>query len=645
MGADAGVRLAGLLLRREVLVDRAKGAPAPHSFAGLVIEEPEADWLVEGDPEGGGGDEVTAVRATFGPAVDAARRHLRDEMDRSTSPLGRLARSARLDGDALEVLAVTAALEADVTLQRLASFAQNDVTRTRLSLHWLRRLLGDGAVAAVGPDGALHAAGLVRLEGDGPWSSLSVTVPVSVSWVLAGLDSRDDLPAGARCWDSDDSGTDGHQPEPILLLVTGGDRARRRRLATTAGVTRFVTSPPPADDGWEPLVRYATLTGRAVALELDELTPAARRWIERASHLTWVLSSTSELPLDALPARRWQEIRAPDGPATDDEWRQATGERAPGEYRLWPSQVDLVAGARDGLEGGIAGAVRRLAGGHLGRWATCVHPSRAWDDLVVPADQDDALHDLCRRYRLRGTVYDAWGFGAHPSAGLVALFSGPPGTGKTLAAEVVAADLGLDLYRLDLSALVSKYIGETEKNLEEVFAAAGAGELVLFFDEADALFGKRSEVADAHDRYANIEVSYLLQRLERHDGLVILATNLQHNIDPAFLRRIHALVDFPEPDAEHRRRIWARSFPERAPVNGIDVDGLAERFRVTGGHIRGAALHAAFLAAAEQSPISEHHVLSGLRRELRKLGRLTAETGLGPWYPLSEGRASAAPAR
>jgi len=264
---------------------------------------------------------------------------------------------------------------------------------------------------------------------------------------------------------------------------------------------------------------------------------------------------------------------------------------------------------------------------------------------VLPADHGDRLRELAARYRHRSTVYDRWGFRVRESTGLVGLFAGPSGTGKTLAAEVVAGDLGLDLYKIDLSSVVSKYIGETEKNLERIFAAAVAGDLVLFFDEADALFGKRSEVSDAHDRYANIEVAYLLQRLESYDGLVVLATNLQRNIDQAFLRRIDVAVEFPVPEEDERRAIWALSFPPAAPTDAIDTAFLARQFKLTGGSIRNAALTAAFLAAERGGPVTMDLVALGLKREFQKLGRLRTEAEFERYFSLVRREPGAAPAR
>src|SRR3569833_3873007 len=214
-------------------------------------------------------------------------------------------------------------------------------------------------------------------------------------------------------------------------------------------------------------------------------------------------------------------------------------------------------------------------------------PHAAWDDLVLPPGQLAILHDIAHQVRHRATVYEQWGYAAKGARGLgiSALIAGESGTGKTLAAEVIAADLGIDLYRIDLAAVVSKYIGETEKHLDRLFSAAEASGAVLLFDEADALFGKRSEVKDSHDRYANVELAYLLQRMESYRGLSILTTNAKSLLDTAFLRRIRFIVQFPFPDAAHRAEIWRRVFPAELPVEAIPIDLLA-RLHVAGGHIR-----------------------------------------------------------
>jgi SpoVK/Ycf46/Vps4 family AAA+-type ATPase len=225
-------------------------------------------------------------------------------------------------------------------------------------------------------------------------------------------------------------------------------------------------------------------------------------------------------------------------------------------------------------------------------------------------------------------VYDEWGFPGLPSRGTVALLAGPSGTGKTLTAEVVAGDLGLDLFVLDLSSIMSKYIGETEKNLAGLFDAAEAGDAVLFFDEADALFGKRSAVNDAKDRYANVEVAYLLQRLERHDGLVLLATNLPNNIDDAFLRRLHAVLEFAAPGPDERRAIWERAFPPGCPTKDLELELLAREAELSGGAIATAAVSAAFDAATVGEPVTMPRVLASVAAEYRKVGRLALPPAL-----------------
>jgi SpoVK/Ycf46/Vps4 family AAA+-type ATPase len=243
---------------------------------------------------------------------------------------------------------------------------------------------------------------------------------------------------------------------------------------------------------------------------------------------------------------------------------------------------------------------------------------------VLPADSLAQLEEICRRVTAGPRVLADWGFARKLSLGrgVSALFAGPSGTGKTMAAEILAAELGLDLYRIDLAGVVSKYIGETEKNLDRVFAAAEDAGAILFFDEADALFGKRSEVRDSHDRYANIEISYLLQKMEDYEGIAILATNLRQNLDDAFVRRLAFTVHFPFPDEASRRRIWAGVWPAETPrAPDLDLDLLARQFKLSGGGIHNAALAAAFLAASDGGMVTMAHVLHAIRREQQKAGK------------------------
>jgi hypothetical protein len=261
----------------------------------------------------------------------------------------------------------------------------------------------------------------------------------------------------------------------------------------------------------------------------------------------------------------------------------------------------------------------------LTRLAVKITPRCGWDDIVLADEKIVLLREICGQAAFRHRVMDEWGFKKKLSygRGLSVLFSGPPGTGKTMAAQVIARELQLDLYRIDLSCVVSKYIGETEKNLSRIFHEAEMFDAILFFDEADALFGKRTEVSDAHDRYANIETAYLLQKMEEYEGMVILATNLKGNMDEAFTRRLRFIVEFPFPGEASRRCIWSSHFPEAAPVDGsIDHEWLARQFPVTGGSIRNIILNAAFLAARNGGAIKMEHIISGAKREYEKTGKL-----------------------
>ena len=277
-------------------------------------------------------------------------------------------------------------------------------------------------------------------------------------------------------------------------------------------------------------------------------------------------------------------------------------------------------------------ACRLQSNRKLAQLAQKITPHYTWDDIVLPADQLTQLRDIADQVRYRALVYDTWGFDAKLAMGkgINVLFSGPPGTGKTMAADVLAGTLGVDLYKIDLSVVVSKYIGETEKNLSRIFAEARTSNAILFFDEADALFGKRTQVRDAHDRYANVEISFLLQKMEEYEGLVILATNMRQNMDEAFVRRLHFMVELPLPDAADRRRIWEQIWPSATPRDvELDFGYLAERVEVAGGNIRNIALSSAFLAAADGGTVSMRHVVAAVRREYQKIGKVLTGTEFG----------------
>ncbi len=278
---------------------------------------------------------------------------------------------------------------------------------------------------------------------------------------------------------------------------------------------------------------------------------------------------------------------------------------------------------------------------NLGQRATQVNARFAWDDLVLPPLAKGTLKAACDQVRFRRVVYDEWGFGEKLpyGRGLSMLFSGPPGTGKTMAAQVIANALRLELYKVDISAVVSKYIGETEKNLKNVFDEVKKSQSILFFDEADSLFGKRTEVKDSHDRYANIESSFLLQKIEEYDGIVILASNFLQNFDDAFRRRIKFIIDFPFPDASQREKLWRMMFAKHAPVDheGMDFAFLSKRFELSGAAIKNIVIGAAFLAAAAGQDISMGHILLAARTELAKSGKIMLKEDLGAYAGLMQG--------
>jgi hypothetical protein len=448
---------------------------------------------------------------------------------------------------------------------------------------------------------------------------------------------------------------------PPIVILSGHDAGAKRSIAATAaaalGLGLISLAPeaiPTAPADRATLARFcereSALSNVALfvdATDLDgDLFPVAR-FIDESATSTFV-AVRETLPGLRRPAMTLSVSR----PAAAEQralWRQHLGDAA----ALLNGQVEHIASQFDLSDADIRAAVTQATfaeGGDIGTalWdagraqarvrlddlAERIESSATWDDLVLPAESRSALHELAAQVRHRSTVYETWGFAAVGKRGLgiSALFAGPSGTGKTLAAEVLAHELRLDLYRVDLSGIVSKYIGETEKNLRRIFDAAELGGAVLFFDEADALFGKRSEVKDSHDRYANIEVNYLLQRMESYRGIAILATNAKGALDPAFLRRIRFVVTFPFPDAEHRVEIWRRVFPAGAPTAGLDPERLA-RLDLTGGNIRSIAVNAAFLAAAADQPIGPRHIMRAARNEYVKLERPLPENEL-PGAPL-----------
>jgi ATP-dependent 26S proteasome regulatory subunit len=285
----------------------------------------------------------------------------------------------------------------------------------------------------------------------------------------------------------------------------------------------------------------------------------------------------------------------------------------------------------------LVAAARQHTDHRIGNLALKVESRHSWDELVLPAATRMRVQELASAISNRHVVYEEWGFARRITigTGLKVLFSGASGTGKTMTAGVIAHDLGFDLYKIELSGVVSKYIGETEKNLDRIFRAVRAANAMLFIDEAEAILGKRSEVKDAHDRYANIEVAYLLQKLEDHDGVVILASNLKRNIDDAFARRMHYVIDFPLPDERDRKRLWRGMFPREAPIgDDVDFDFLAKQFELAGGDIRNVALDAAFLAAQNGRAITMKQLVQALARQLAKQGKIPSLAEFQQFHPL-----------
>jgi hypothetical protein len=406
---------------------------------------------------------------------------------------------------------------------------------------------------------------------------------------------------------------------------------------------------------WE---REAALGGAVLLVECDSpdatladddassRSSSVARLIERVRGLV-IVSAREPRPIAFRPSVNLNVHR----PTTGEQraaWREALGEAAAASPAAVACQFSMSfpsirfaaadalanAAASPGMDvvAAVWDSCRSRCRMRLEGLAQRIEPAAGWGDIVLPQPQIQALCQIAIHVRHRATIYETWGFAAKSSRGLgiSALFAGTSGTGKTMAAEVLANELRLDLYRIDLSQVVSKYIGETEKNLRRVFDAAEESGAILLFDEADALFGKRSEVKDSHDRYANIEVSYLLQRMEAYRGLAILTTNMKQALDPAFLRRIRFVVQFPFPDAARRAEIWRRIFPAETPTDGLDIARLA-RLNVAGGNIRNIALHAAFHAAEAGEPVRMVHLREAAKNEYTKLERPLTETELRGW--------------
>lgn len=582
-----------------------------------------------------------------------------------------------------DILVLCAGVELDAGLASLCAAAQGDPQRVAPTFSLALAALPGAHWSALAPNAPLRRWRLVEVGAASLLTRSPLRIDERVLHYLTGVSYLDERLQGMV--------TPSRSPEPLLpshqalagrmagvwtharggalplIQICGDERATREAIAAHAcasvGLNLHTLSAamlPVAASEIEALARLwereAALSTSALLVDCEDVDPAD---MARAGAVTWLLERTAGALL--IAARdRWRPTRRatvtvdvcrPGSAEQRSAWYTALGstaERLNGQVDLLVSQFNLSAHAiraasvealgqmgdhtGDDAVWAIWDASRAQARPRLDDLAQRIDSSVAWDDLVLPGSQRQVLRDIAAHVRQRARVYDAWGFAAHGSRGLgiSALFAGASGTGKTMAAEVLANELRLDLYRIDLSSVVSKYIGETEKNLRRIFDAAESGGAILLFDEADALFGKRSEVKDSHDRYANIEVSYLLQRMEAYRGLAILTTNLKSALDTAFLRRIRFVVQFPFPDAAQRAEIWRRVFPPGAPVEALDFEKLA-RLNVAGGNIRTIALNAAFLAADAGEPIRMAHLLRAARAEYAKLEKQLTEAEIAGW--------------
>lgn len=551
------------------------------------------------------------------------------------------------------------------------------------------------ARAIAGPGAPLVRCGLVTLEGDDrPWPGRELRVPDRVvAWCLGQDDPEPQVASVADVASPGHTGADTGadtvgdagvygmtetavslarwigEHEGIVYLREGAGASGRWLGTTTwwaAGMPALVCHLDRLPHG-AGAVEVAATVAREAALQeaglvagpIDVLEGPANAFVEALTSVPGGVVLHGRGPWDPSWSRATPMVVGVPRPTAEDlapHWGRALrgaplaadldAISATAQFRLSPEQVERAAEVARGaaeLAGSVidARALRVGAREHnnpgLERLAQRIEPAVGWDDLVLPPPVAAHLREIAARAQHRDTVLGRWGMrpGGRRGRGVVALFCGVSGTGKTMSAEVLAGELGIDLYVVDLASVIDKYVGETEKNLERVFTEADGVGGVLLFDEADALFAKRSEVHGANDRYANVEVAYLLQRMERFDGLALLSTNLRANIDEAFVRRLDAVVEFPMPDAALRRTLWEHSLTPAVPrADDLDLDFLATSFPLSGGNIHSVCLSAAYAAAESGRPVSMADVVRCLAREYRKLGRLCTESEFGRFWPL-----------
>ncbi|WPB55030.1 ATP-binding protein [Xylophilus sp. GOD-11R] len=565
-----------------------------------------------------------------------------------------------------DLLLLAAGVEMDARLAALCGEATGDARRPWASFGLALQHLRDPHWSALSPRRPLRRWRLVDVESGASLATAKLSIDERVLHALAGVDYLDPrleplvrpvpapdvmAPAHAEVCDALSSGLsqrDSPLPLPLVHLY-GPDRHGGEDIAAECAArlglqlwaidsTRLPGSASELADFIVLCEREALLGAGAWFIDFaDELPPpaalhavqrlhgvvflwsfAGHDWDRFEASLRPVLAYAVEHPSRSERRALWQEALGADAPALATMVASAAAQFQFSTRTIGDKAAALAAsGPPDG--DALWAACRGAMPGTLGGLARRIDSSASWSQLVLPEAQMQSLRQIELHMRHRHTVYDEWGFGAKGARGLgiSALFAGESGTGKTLAAEVLAHALNLTLYRVDLSAVVSKYIGETEKNLRQVFDAAENLGAMLLFDEADALFGKRSEVKDSHDRYANIEVGYLLQRMEAFQGLAVLTTNHRSALDPAFTRRLRFVVLFSFPDQSQREAIWRASFPPQTPTSAIDWGRLA-RLDVTGGTIRNVVMAAAFLAAEKATPVGMSHLLRAAQLDAAK---------------------------
>ncbi len=548
------------------------------------------------------------------------------------------------------VLLLCAGIELDGRFAALCADA-GDPARPWPTFSLALAALPEAHWSALTPDAPLRRWRLLEVSGHAPLTTAELRIDERVLHFLTGLPGWDQklsgilMPPGAVAQTTPGQDRAAHTLAGLwrahslpLPVLTGGDRDTRLAVAAHSASdlglrlalldSSVIPADPAArDDLARLLERESALAGAAYLVDCGDETPWAG-----VGAVTSMTAAPVALSADQPPPLRQRSTIIVDVPrptAAEQRvlWRESLGAGAAVEplvaaFDLDAASIGAAAAAAGNDATALWSACRAIDRPQLAAHAQRIESAATWEDLVLPSTQRQTLQLLTAHARHRVTVYDDWGMrmGRGTGLGSTAIFSGPSGTGKTFAAEIIANDLGLDLYRVDLSAVVSKYIGETEKNLRRVFDAADHGAAVLLFDEADALFGKRTEVRDSHDRYANVEVSYLLQRMEAYRGLAILTTNMAEAIDAAFLRRVRFIVSFPFPDQPMRAELWKRAFAAATPADGLDVGALA-KLDLAGGTIRNVAVNAAFLAADGGEPVRMSHVIQAARIESAKLGQ------------------------